>query len=80
MISKQKEYIHKEETYMNKPYIICYMLQSLDGRIAGNTFSRPESLALSSVYGQKSREFKADAIIYGRTTADEMFCGSEYDR
>lgn len=62
---------------MNKPYIICHMLQSLDGRIAGNIFSRPESLALSAIYGKKSKEFNADAIIYGRTTAKDMFCADE---
>jgi len=49
------------------------MLQSIDGRISGQFFQSPKTQSLASIYGQMSKNYDADALIYGRTTADELF-------
>ena len=54
-------------------YVICHMLQSIDGKIAGNMFQYPASQSLSSIYGKMSKEYMADAIVYGSTTGNEIF-------
>ncbi len=55
------------------PYVICHMLQSIDGRISGQLFRSSATASLSQIYKRISEEYHADAIFYGRTTADEIF-------
>lgn len=45
------------------------MLQSIDGRIAGNFFRNVATQEITSVYNQMSNKYDADAIIYGSRTA-----------
>lgn len=61
------------EKQEGNPYVICHMLQSIDGRIAGQMFQSSATLALSQVYQDIGKEYNADAIIYGKTTAEEIF-------
>ena len=58
---------------MNRPYIICHMLQSIDGRISGQFFHDENTQNLSSIYKEMSNQFNADGIIYGSVTAKEIF-------
>ena len=58
---------------MNRPYIICHMLQSIDGRISGQFFHDENTQNLSSIYQEMSNQFNADGIIYGSVTAKEIF-------
>lgn len=58
---------------MNRPYIICHMLQSIDGRISGQFFHDENTQNLSSIYKEMSNQFTADGIIYGSVTAKEIF-------
>lgn len=58
---------------MNKPYIICHMLQSIDGRIAGHFFQDQSIHDLAHLYQDMSREYHADALIYGSVTVNELF-------
>lgn len=58
---------------MERTYVICHMLQSIDGRISGQFFQSPLTQSLAGIYGQMSKSYNADALIYGRTTADELF-------
>ena len=41
---------------MNRPKVICHILSSLDGRIDGDFFMLPETMALGRKYGQIRKE------------------------
>lgn len=58
---------------IQRPYVICHMLQSIDGRIAGAFFHSNNTRALSKIYGEMKDRFEADGIIYGSVTANEIF-------
>ena len=58
---------------MNRPYIICHMLTTLDGKISGAALGTPEAAALAGHYQKLHRLFHADATFYGRTTIAEVF-------
>lgn len=58
---------------MNRPYIICHMLQSIDGKITGAYFSDEKTIKLAGLYKEMSEQFQADGIIYGSVTAQEFF-------
>lgn len=58
---------------MNRPYIICHMLMTLDGKISGPAFGFQETAALAQHYQELHRTCGADATIYGTTTAAEVF-------
>ena len=58
---------------MNRPYVICHMLQSIDGKIAGGFFREKETTKLAKTYSEISTNYDGDAIIYGKTTALELF-------
>ncbi len=58
---------------MNRPYIICHMLQSIDGKITGAYFSDEKTMKLAGLYKEMSEQFQADGIIYGSVTAQEFF-------
>ena len=58
---------------MERPYVICHILSSLDGKING-PFMGTE--ALGAEYGKYRTELNADAWLYGTTTTKEFtsFC------
>lgn len=56
-----------------KPYIICHILTSINGKITGSFFGKPETKAGGKFYQKMHDEFKADAVAYGRTTIEEVF-------
>ncbi len=58
---------------MKRPYIICHMLQSIDGKITGAYFSDEKTMKLAGLYKEMSEQFQADGIIYGSVTAQEFF-------
>ena len=62
---------------MSRPYVICHMLQSIDGKIAGGFFREKQTLELAKIYSDISKDYNGDAIIYGTTTAQEMFSSSK---
>ena len=62
---------------MNRPYVICHMLQSIDGKIAGGFFREKQTLELAKIYSDISKDYNGDANIYGTTTAQEMFSSSK---
>ena len=64
---------------MDRPRIICHILQSVDGNIDGDFFTVPE---IGSAYREFSRireEFACDAVISGATTAAEIYRGRFVD-
>lgn len=58
---------------MDRPTVVCHVLQSIDGKIAGSFFGLPEVGPLAAVYGRLAENFEADAVAYGTTTLDEIF-------
>lgn len=57
---------------MNRPYVICHILSSLDGKINGPFMAKEATSSLSGEYGKIRREMNADAWLYGATTTKEF--------
>ncbi len=57
---------------MNRPYVICHILSSLDGKINGPFMAAEATRSLSGEYGRIRREMNADAWLYGTTTVKEF--------
>ncbi len=62
---------------MNRPYIICHMTASIDGKVTGGFLSAEESASAIDVYYQINRAYKADAYACGRVTMQGSFCGDD---
>lgn len=56
-----------------RPHIIVHILQSIDGRVAGNFFSQAYDLV--GEYTAIRDELDAECIIYGATTAAQVLAG-----
>ncbi len=63
---------------MNKPYVICHMTISIDGKVTGDFLSSPESAKAIDIYYQINCEYKADGYACGRVTMQNSFCGNYY--
>lgn len=59
-----------------RPYVVCHMLASLDGRIEGSFFAEPKCSAALKEYGALRSTFNCTATLCGTTTALE-FAGGE---
>ena len=61
---------------MERPYVICHILSSLDGKINGPFMGAEAVGALGAEYGKYRTELNADAWLYGTTTTKEFtsFC------
>ena len=58
---------------MNRPKIICHILQSVDGNIDGSFFSLPETMPALQEFARIREEYACDAVISGATTASEIY-------
>ena len=57
---------------MERPYVICHILSSLDGKING-PFMETEAVGeLGAEYGKDRTKMDADAWLYGTTTTKEF--------
>lgn len=63
---------------MDRPYIICHMTTSLDGKVTGEHLSRANHSPVSEVYYEINRHYKADAYACGRVTMEGSFTGGWY--
>ena len=63
---------------MNRPYIICHMVTSLDGKVTGKFLYANECHEATAAYYQINRDFKADAYACGRVTMEGSFTGGWY--
>lgn len=63
---------------MNRPYIICHMLTSIDGKVTGDFLSNPICSRATDLYYQLNRAYKADGYACGRVTMQGSFCGEDY--
>ncbi len=63
---------------MNRPYIICHMVTSIDGKVTGNFLFRSECIGATEIYYDINRKLKADGFICGRVTMEGSFTGGYY--
>ena len=47
---------------MNRPYIICHMVTSIDGKATGNFLFQPECAGATDIYYRINRELKAAVL------------------
>lgn len=57
---------------MKRPYVICHILSSLDGKINGPFMGTEAVGALGTEYGNYRTKMNADAWLYGTTTTKEF--------
>lgn len=55
---------------MNRPYVICHMLASLDGKIDGEFFSAPECVPALQQFAKARILYNCNATLYGTTTME----------
>lgn len=64
-----------------RPYIICHMVTSIDGKVTGDFLSRPECEAATDVYYELNRNYNhhgANGFLCGRVTMEGSFTGGWY--
>ena len=57
----------------DRPYVICHMQTSLDGRISGNFFFTPAADAVYESDNNIRKSYKADAVMNGAVTCAEIY-------
>ncbi len=63
---------------MDRPYIICHMSMSIDGKVTGQFLNRNEFYKTANIYYDLHRNYKTDGFICGRVTMEESFTHSYY--
>lgn len=53
---------------MERPFVVCHMLASLDGKIDGAYFGAPEAAPALKSYGELRNFYGCQATLYGTTT------------
>ena len=60
---------------MDRPYVICHMTMSVDGKVTGTFLESADSQKGIEEYYRINRQFKADAFACGRVTMEGSFTG-----
>ena len=55
---------------MDRPYIICHMVTSLDGKVTGDFLKKSEYSKFIEDYYRIHREYGADGFLCGRVTME----------
>lgn len=63
---------------LERPNVLCHMMQSIDGAVTGDFLAMPAAQAASEVYYQLNRELRGDAFACGRVTMEESFTHGFY--
>jgi len=63
---------------MTRPYVICHMVTSIDGKVTGDFLFQNECAEATDIYYRINRERKADGFICGRVTMEGSFTGGWY--
>ena len=58
---------------MERPFVVCHMLTSLDGKIDGAFFGVPETIPAIKAYGELRSFYGCQATLYGTTTMLEGY-------
>jgi len=59
--------------FMKRPYVICHMTVSVDGKVTGDFLSENGCEKAIELYYEINRNFGADAYACGRVTMNESF-------
>lgn len=62
---------------MNRPEVICHMVSTIDGKIAGQSFAAGGLGPYLEFYVETKQKFGAQATAYGASTAKEIFLGKD---
>ena len=63
---------------MDRPYIICHMVTSIDGKVTGDFLFQSECEKATEIYYRLNRELRSDGFICGRITMEGSFTGGYY--
>ena len=63
---------------MNRPYVICHMTMSIDGKVTGEFLQKEECQTAIDEYYRLHRTFPAEAFACGRVTMEESCTGGWY--
>lgn len=63
---------------MNRPYIICHMVMSIDGKVTGDFLFRSECEGATDIYYEINRKYIANGFICGRVTMEGSFTNGWY--
>lgn len=63
---------------MNRPYIICHMVTSIDGKVTGDFLFKPQCEKATQVYFELNRKMKCNGFICGRVTMEGSFTEGWY--
>lgn len=63
---------------MERPYIVCHMVTSIDGKVTGDFLFRKECAEATELYYEINRNKKANGFICGRVTMEESFTKGYY--
>ncbi len=63
---------------MERSYIVCHMVTSLDGKVTGSFLGRPETAKATELYYELNRSLQADGFICGRVTMEGSFTDGWY--
>ncbi|MBQ8001888.1 MAG: dihydrofolate reductase family protein [Clostridia bacterium] len=63
---------------MDRPYIICHMVTSVDGKVTGDFLYMPRCEAATQVYYDINRSYKSNGFICGRVTMESSFTEGWY--
>lgn len=58
---------------MDRPFVVCHMLTSVDGKIDGNYMSAPACKTARAEYGNLRGFFGCQATLYGTTTMEGSY-------
>ena len=63
-----------------KPYVICHMMSSIDGRALTDGWDRTFKKSAGDLYEKLAQQFRFDAWICGRVTMQEIAHGEDYPK
>lgn len=63
----------KDNNLQDRPWVICHMSMSLDGRVTGDFLHLPKCESASQAYYRIHRDYGASAFACGRVTMEESF-------
>ena len=58
---------------LDKPYVICHMLTSINGKTTGSFLQAPQTLAAINAYETTNQAFNSRAYLTGRVSMEEHF-------
>lgn len=71
--SYARKYVEKNGI---RPYVICHMMASIDGKVTGNFLYSEKGTEVSETYYEINRQLKGDAFACGRVTMKSSFTNS----